>query len=188
MKNFIIKTLAILSLSTIAFSCDREIPEDIHEHDEIEKVVVTIVNKQNTSEVQTITYIGGTQDKHLHLENGETYLVSLDFQVKHDDHYDSMNSEIIEEKNEHFITYEFADANINVTRAADDIVRNDGKKLGLKTEWTVTSLATNGRAVVKLVHAANSVDDKFPTNTNQQGKTTGGETDVNMSLQIHEGH
>ncbi len=163
----------------------NDIPEDIHEHEEIEKVVLTAVNKNNAQDVQTVNYIGGTPDVSLYLLEGETYVVSLDFQVKHDDHYHSVNDEIVEEKDEHFITYEFSGTNIDVVRSTDDEVRTDGNKLGLKTEWLVNSSASLANASIKLVHLPSTVEQNYPSATNQQGRTTGGETDVNMIIKIN---
>ena len=186
MKHLFNVILVIFS-ALVLFSCrkDNEIPEDIHEHEEIEKMVLTATNTVDPSEVHVVNYIGGKADKHLHLTAGAKYTVSLDFQVKHDDHYHSVNDEIIEEKDEHFVTYAFAGADVTVKRAADDIVRSDGKKLGLKTVFTVNSLSHDGTINVKLVHAPSSVEDNFPSADNQLGRTTGGESDVNATIVLH---
>lgn len=178
----------VLFAAILLFSCrndDNDIPEDIHEHEEIEKLVVKVTNKNDATDIQTINYIGGKADAHLHLHQGDTYNVELDFQVKHDDHYHSANDEIIEEKDEHFITYEFAGAAVDVKRSANDVVRTDGKKLGINTEWTVASVTASGNVNIKLVHGPATVEDNYPSATNQQGKTTGGETDVNAIISVH---
>lgn len=188
MKNifkYSLRIFLILFVTSLVFSCrsNDDVPEDIHEHEEIEKLVVKVTNKSDAS-VQTINYIGGAADGHLHLHQGDTYTVELDFQAKHDDHYHSMNSEIIEEKDEHFITFAFAGSTILVKRAADDVVRTDGKRVGLKTEWTVSALG-EGSVNIKLNHGASSVEENYPSADNQQGKTTGGESDVNALIQVH---
>ena len=184
MKN-IFNLILVLFASVFILSCRNsdDIPEDIHEHEEIEKVVLTLT-EQGTANVQTINYIGGTADSNISLENGKTYDVSLDFLHKHDDDYHSMVHEIEEEKDEHFITYEFAGVSANVIRTAEDIVRNDGKKLGLKTQWTVTSATINAKVNIKLFHGASSVNDMHPSAENQLGITTGGEADVNAMFNI----
>lgn len=186
MKNLFKITLVIFAASLL-FSCRNtdEIPEDIHEHEEIEKLVVTAVNKNDATDIQIINYIGGVADGHLHMHAGQVYGIKLDFQVKHDDHYHSVNQEIIDEKDEHFITYAFAGSDVLVKRTANDIVRGDGKKLGLDTEFTINSLSPTGTLVIKLIHTPATVDDNFPSAMNQQGKTTGGETDVNAVISIH---
>lgn len=184
MKNSF-KIIFLLVAALTVFSCrNSEIPEDIHEHNEIEKLTVKLINKDNFADEQIINYISGKADKNLYLEEGKTYLVDLDFGVKHDDHYHSVNDDIIEEKDEHYITFAFGGATVKVIRSSDDTVRTDGKKLGLKTEWTVMT-AGNGAANIKLVHTPATIEENYPAADNQQGRTTGGEADVNASIGIN---
>lgn len=185
MKKFINITLVLL-VSLFIFSCrndDDTIPEDIHEHEEIGKVILTLTNKADASDVQTVNVIGGVPDGHFHFHQGDTYVATLDFQVAHEDHYHS-SEEIVEEKDHHFITYAIAGADINVIRAADDVVRTDGQKLGLKTEWKINSVS-DAAVNIKLVHGPTSVNQNYPSATNQLGQTTGGESDVDITVTGH---
>ncbi len=187
MKKFLNITL-ILFTALLVFSCrndSTDIPEDIHDHEEIEKMVVKLTNVNDATDVQTINYIGGVADQHIHAEAGDVFNVELDFQVKHDNHYDSVNGEIIEEKDEHFITFGFTGANVTVKRAATDIARTDGNKLGLKTQWTVVSSTSTGKVNIKLVHAPTSVSQNSPSADNQLGSTVGGESDVDAIIDLH---
>lgn len=181
----IFNILLVLLSTVLLFSCrnENDIPEDIHEHEEIEKLVVKIVEKNSLAE-QTINYIGGVADKPILLENGKTYSVSLDFQVKHGNEFHSAIDEIEEEKDEHFVTYTFAGADVNILRTADDIIRTDGKKLGLKTEWTVNSAPSSAKVNIRLIHGADSVNDQTPSAANQLGSVTGGESDVDALIDI----
>lgn len=175
----------LLFAAVLLFSCrngNDDIPEDIHEHEEIGQVVVTVTNKADGTE-QVVTVKDGQTADHLHLSQGATYAVEVDFQIKHDDHYHSAD-EIIEEKDMHFVTYKFSGADIKVKRTAEDIVRTDGKKLGLKTEWTVATAAA-GKANIVLVHGATSVNDNSPSADNQLGSTVGGESDVDIMIDFH---
>ncbi|WP_312825922.1 hypothetical protein [Epilithonimonas sp.] len=186
MKKILNITLALLAAFFI-LSCrndDDAVPEDVHEHDEIGKVVLTLTNKADASDVQTVNVISGVADGHLHLHAGDTYTAVLDFQIKHDDHYHS-SDEIEEEKDHHFITFGPANADIVVMRAADDIVRTDGQKLGMKTEWTVNSTQETGKMNIKLIHGPSTVNQNYPSATNQLGQTTGGETDVDITVDAH---
>lgn len=186
MKKFINITLVLL-VSLFIFSCrndDDAVPEDVHEHDEIGKVVLTITNKNDASDVQTVNVISGVADGHLHLHAGDTYITELDFQIKHDDHYDS-TEEIEEEKDHHFITYAIADVDLKILRAANDIVRTDGQRLGLRTEWTVNSALPTGKVNIKLIHGAASANQNYPSASNQLGQTTGGESDVDITIEAH---
>ncbi|WP_419870025.1 hypothetical protein [Chryseobacterium sp. CT-SW4] len=178
--------ILVLFTAVLLSSCrnDNDIPEDIHEHEEIEKVEMKLVDKNDATNEQTISIIGGVATPNLILENGKTYIVSLDFQVKHDDHYHSANAEIEEEKEEHFITYEFSGVDVNILRTADDITREDGTRIGLKTEWKVNSTPSAAKLGLKLIHTPTSVNMNVPSATNQQGSVTGGETDVNALITI----
>lgn len=186
MKKFINITLVFFA-ALLVFSCrsdDDSIPEDVHEHDEIGKVVLKLTNKADAADVQTVSVISGEAVGHLHLTVGSTYLAELDFQIKHDDHYHS-SDEIEEEKDHHFITFGPANADISVLRAVNDIVRTDGQKLGLRTEWTINSTQPTGKMNIKLIHGPATVNQNYPSATNQLGQTTGGETDVDITVDAH---
>lgn len=180
--------ITLLLLATVfILSCrngDDDIPEDIHEHDEIGKVVLTLTNKADAADVQTVNVIGGVADAHLHLHQGDTYVAVLDFQIKHDDHYHS-SDEIEEEKDHHFIVFNPANADIVVMRAANDIVRTDGQKLGLRSEWKINSTQSTGKMNIKLIHGPTSVNQNYPSATNQLGQTVGGESDVDITVDAH---
>jgi hypothetical protein len=91
----------------------------------------------------------------------------------------------MEEKDQHFITFAPANADIVVLRGANDIVRTDGQKLGLKSEWKINSTQTTGKMNVKLIHTPTSVNQNYPSATNQLGQTQGGETDVDITVDVH---
>lgn len=185
MKKFL-NIMLVLFASLLMFSCRNsdDVPEDIHEHEEIEKVVLKLTDKADAADVQTINYIGGAADKALVLAKGKTYSAELDFFTQHNGAYESLLSEIKDEKDQHFVTYEFAGVNVNIIRTASDIVRTDGKKLGIKTEWTVNNAPASAKLNVKLFHAPTSVNDNSPSATNQLGAVTGGEADVNALISI----
>ena len=181
----LINILLVLPLLILALSCrNDDIPEDIHEHEEIEKLVVELINKNNPSDIQKIQYIGGISDKTIELEEGAIYEVSLDFQTRHDDHYHSSNEELLEEREEHYITFEFANAEVAVKRTNAAEARADGNRLGLSTEWKVNSVTGAAKTNIKLVHLPVTIQEAYPSTENQQGKTTGGETDVNAFLNM----
>lgn len=177
----------VLFAALFIFSCrndDDAVPEDVHEHDEIGRVVLKLTNKADAADVQTINVISGVADGHLHLHTGDTYLAELDFQIKHDDHYHS-SEEIIEEKDHHFITFAPANADIVVMRASNDVVRTDGQKLGLKSEWKINSTQSTGKMNIKLIHGPTAVNQNYPSATNQLGQTQGGESDVDITVDAH---
>lgn len=184
MKN-LFNIILVLFTSVLIFSCrGNDVPEDVHDHEEIEKITLTVIDKADANSVQNISYIGGIADKKLDLENGKTYTVKLDFYVKHGEDYENVLEELLHEKDEHFVTYEFGGVSVNLVRTADDITRTDGKRLGLRTEWNVTSAPVNANVNIKLYHLPTSVNQDFPSVTNQQGSATGGEADVNALIGI----
>ncbi len=185
MKKFL-NLMLVLFASLLIFSCrdNNDTPEDINEPEEIAKVVLKLTDKADAANVQTINYIGGKADKDLVLVKGKTYNAELDFFTKSNATYESLLGEITKEKDQHFVTYEFAGVDVNIIRTAADIVRTDGKKLGIKTEWTVNSAPASAKVNVKLIHAPTSVNDNSPSATNQLGVTTGGETDINTLFNI----
>lgn len=181
------KTLKFLASGLLAitlFSCRDTTPhiEDTHDHDEVNKIVLT-VTENGTNNTQTITYqTGSGADRALSLASGKTYTSSVEFFGTHDGKEENMTEDIIEEKDEHFITYSFAGVSINVTRTSEDTERTDKNKLGLKTQWTVTSTpSSTSKVVVGLVHGAKSVN---ATANNGGGAVEGGETDAAAVINI----
>lgn len=184
MKN-LLNIALVLFLSLTIFSCRTDaVPEDVHDHEEIEKITVILIDKANATDVQTVNYIGGVADKTLKLENGKTYTVRLDFYVKHGEDYENALEELLKEKDEHFITYEFAGVQVDLLRTADDMMRVDGKRLGMRAEWAVKSAPANAKVNIKLYHMPQGINDNYPSATNQQGSVTGGEADVNALIDI----
>lgn len=179
-KNIL--SISIISLSTLAASCrNSDIPEDIHEHEEANRVTLT-VTESGTGETQVLTYqTGSGADKDLILKNGKTYNCDVKFLHVEGTHSEDLTEEIIEEKDEHFLEYAFGGVDVTVTRSADDVVRGDQKKLGLKTQWKVTSAPVSARGQIRLVHGAQTVDDAA---NNGGGSHTGGDTDVDVSFNI----
>lgn len=179
------KILATGLLAISLFSCrNNDHPEDTHEHDSIDKVVLTLTENE-TKNTQTVTFKSGNgADKSLVLENGKTYNANLQFFGHHDGKEEDMTEEIAEEKDHHFVQYGFAGVSVNITRTAEDTARKDGKKLGLKTQWKVTAapeMKDTTKVVVELIHEATEVDD---TANSGSGSHKGGEIDAAATFHI----
>lgn len=185
--KFNIQILFSFFLLAFLFSCRHDgVPEDIHEHEEIELVTLTLSETGNETNTQQIKYIGGVADKALTLEIGKTYEASLDFFHGDADHFHSMLEEIIEEKDEHFILFSFAGVDSELQRLGSDAVRSDGEKLGIKTIWKVLEkTGAAARVHIQLSHGASSVQSNYPSSIRQFGQTQGGESDVNMQININ---
>ncbi len=172
---------AIFLLVLTLNSCRRDVPEDIHDHEELSRLALT-VTETGTGNSQTVTFqTGSGADKALVLETGKIYNTSLQLFVLHDGQAEDLTSEIITEKDEHFLQYAFSGFGVNVNRAQDDVVRSDGKKLGLRTQWQIRSAPVNGKVQIKLIHGAAFVDDAA---NDGGGTSTGGETDVDVLFQV----
>ena len=174
MKNIILATISTLFLTV---SCSRDIPEDIHDHEEANRLVVTYSEVGATVENVAEFNIGTGATAPIDLENGKIYNINVRFFHDNED----MTPEIIEEKDEHFMQYLFSNLDVSVERTSEDFVRTDGEKLGLKMKWTINSDPSNSAVNVQLIHGANSVDDAA---NNGAGSSQGGEPDVDVVFLI----
>lgn len=180
-----IRPLGVAALAFVSLTaCKRtaDIPEDTHEHDEIAKVNLILTSLTDPTATQTITWQNGTLNGKLNLRAGQAYTTHLKF---YNSKGTDVTSEIAEkEKEEHFIKYEAGD-NLTLTRNADDAVRANGQKLGLKTTWiTHSSSSASQNLRVILVHAPTSVNMNHPSEQNQLGTTTGGSNDVEITYPL----
>lgn len=177
-------TYILFLLLLVLVGCRLEVPEDVFEHEEINKAQLSVTNS-TTGAIQTVTILNnGMADRELVLENGASYNVNLRFYGNHGGEIEDMTPEVIEEKDEHFLTYAFSGVAVFVTRSVGDPVRTDGKKLGLNTEWKVQSVPQPGAfAEIKLNHSASEVKDTG-AGGDQKGETTGGETDVLLKVSV----
>lgn len=177
-----VKFLAAGLLALSLASCrNNDAPEDIHEHEEANKVVMT-VTETGTTNTQTVTFnVGSATDKALSLSAGKSYDATVKFIHTANGKDEDLTPEIIKEKDEHFIVYQFGNATAKVTRAAD-VVRTDGKKVGINTKWEVTAAPSASKVVMKLVHQPTTLDDAA---NNGGGSYTGGSDDVVMNVNIN---
>lgn len=182
MKN-LVNVLAIGLVGLSIVSCrNNDVPEDIHEHDDPNKVVLT-VSEEGTNNVQTVNYVVGSgADKGITLQAGKIYDAKIQFYNISNGVTTDMTHEIVEEKDEHFIVYQFAGISNSITRTSADVVRKDGNKIGLYTQWNITASAPASKGVIKLIHQPATVDDKA---NDGAGSFTGGETDVNIEFSIN---
>lgn len=178
-----LKFFTAIILFTAVLSCrNNDIPEDIHEHEEVNKITLTIT-ENGTTNTQTVSFQAGTgATAPINLENGKLYSVNVGFFHHHNGVDEDITAEIIEEKDEHFIKYQFGGIQVEVLRTAEDIVRSDQEKIGLKTQWTVNSAPSNAVAIVQLFHGATTVNG---SDNNGAGSTVGGEADVNAQFTVN---
>lgn len=185
MKTFFMKPAALALAGFLVLGCaDRSQPEDVHDHDEIAKVVMTFKNVA-TNATQKVEYIPGTLPSNISLAKDAKYEVSINFYHKHDNNLELMNNEILEEKDEHIIVYQFSGQEVKVQRMDMGDKRTDGNIVGFSTMWTPTStVAANSFAKIRLVHDPASLNMNVPSADNQQGSATGGATDVEVTVNL----
>lgn len=179
MKTFY--TTLIIVLFTTLISCHRADEDlDVTAQEEISNIILLVKDNQ-TGMVQTCNYTANaTQNPNITLENGKNYTVDIVFKNGNED----TTSEIIAAKDEHFLTFQFTDANIQLTRlnGANDL-RSDGNRVGIQTKWDVISLTNpTAKLVLTLNHAAISTSEL--QNNNTFGSTNGGETDAEASYHL----
>lgn len=180
MKN-LIKSIITVLLAFVFTACRHDVPEDIHDHEDLSRIVFTVKDME-TGALQTLTYqTGSGADRTLKLQQGRSYETALRFYGVHNDVVEDITDEIITEKDEHFVEYEFAGTSIEVQRTADDIERTDRKRLGLKTVWKVNAAPVNALVRIAVIHGAASVDD---TARAGGGTHQGGETDAEVKFNI----
>lgn len=184
LKPFALSLATVFALNSCR-SDDHKIPEDVHNHDEVQYLTATIVNKADANDVQVTTFKAEGASKDITLKNGNVYDVTLSLEEPHDDHTHNVTEEIIEEKEDHFFTYRFAEVSVNIKRTDDaNTTRKDGTKIGLKTQWTVNSAPKDGAKVnIKLHHKPASVS-VADANGNEAGSAKGGEEDIDAVYNI----
>ena len=169
----------LLALGVTVSSCRKDDEEhDSNPQEEISNIVLKVTNDANGA-VKTYNYSANSSTMpSISLANGQTYTVETSFMNGTQD----VTAEIRNEKDAHFIIFDMYQNNISLQRL-DQEVRQDGKRVGLKTKWNVQSVAAapGNRISVKLIHAATAVnEDKTGT---AWGSTTGGETDAQANYQ-----
>ena len=171
MKNNI---LYLIFLILFFNSCnDISDAEPVNEEEVISKIVLEITDLSN-NQTQTYYYQQDVDIPYITLNNNTLYKMNVTFW----NYNESINTEIIEERNDHFIVYSQNNLNILLQRTNEDFVRNDGKKLGIFTQIQ-TQNPNNGSLEIRLIHLPETVDD-----ANGFGTVLGGETDVEIAFPV----
>lgn len=189
MKTLSIKKIRILAVafavSALALtSCNRNDEEaDDLPQEELSNVVLVV---KDVATGTSASYDYQLQNKNqtiptLKLEDGHTYDVSVNFM----NGTANSNSEIQQAKDEHFLVYNFPNADISLTRTDDaNSTRTDGTRVGLKTRWKVARAVKNSAAgsqlVLTLFHESKTASETSAVSGNGMvfGMQSGGETDA----------
>jgi len=180
-KN-IVKLLAILFITITVVSCQRDgsAEEDDLPQEELTNIVL-LVTEDGTTNTLTYDYsIGAGGIPTIPLKDGKSYTVVAKFRNGNED----ATQEIIDAKDEHFLIFDFPKSNITVTRLDGNDLRNDGKRVGLRTKWDVVKTVDSPSPLLKLtlIHAPESVNDA--KSGTAWGSVVGGETDAEATYNL----
>lgn len=174
MKNTLIKILLLMTILLVG--CSREdMDDDVLSQEDISNIIL-LVKDDDSGLTQSYNYtMNSAVNPEIHLENGKSYTVSAVFMNGNEDETES----IIEAKDEHFLLFDFQNADIELERIDDqEAIRTDGNGLGLKTKWHViqTKTGQDPKLIVTLIHDAISVSEAQEGSV--YGTIQGGETDA----------
>jgi len=195
-KQIKLQALFIASI-LLMVSCSKDDPEEIHEH-EINKVVLHFTNTADNTDTfkveRELEALNGVADpnheSHIVIAQNSTYSVKAEFYETdededshdHDEGYEEegedITHEIIEEKDVHYIFYEFVGLNhLTITSADDDVIDTNGFKINLNTTWTTTT-EESGDLKLYLIHEPQSKEGSVRNDF-------GGEDDVIAEFEVH---
>ncbi|MDH6250794.1 hypothetical protein M2347_000521 [Chryseobacterium sp. H1D6B] len=180
-KN-IIKLLAVLFITITVVSCQRDgsAEEDDIPQEELTNIVLAVTDIASGTTADYNYSIGAGGQPTIILQDGKSYSVTAKFKNGNED----VTQEIIDAKNEHFLIFDFPKSTINITRQDGNDLRNDGKRVGLKTTWNVVKVVNGAAPFLKLdlIHAPQSVNDA--QNGTAWGSVVGGETDAEATFNL----
>lgn len=181
-KN-IIKLLAVLFITITVVSCQRDgsAQEDDIPQEDLTNIVLLVTEDGTTTTIPYNYSIGAGGTTTIPLKDGKSYTVVTTFKNGNED----ATNEIIQAKNEHFLIFDFPKSNITVERLdGNDLRTTDGKRVGLKTKWTVTKAVDGTSPLLKLtlIHAPQSVNDA--KSGTAWGSVVGGETDAEATYNL----
>ncbi|MCU7615171.1 hypothetical protein N0B16_12045 [Chryseobacterium sp. GMJ5] len=181
-KN-IIRLLTVLLITIAVVSCQRNgsAEEDDLPQEELTNIILLV--KEDVPGAVTIEYnysIGAGGIPTITLTNGKSYIVDAKFRNGNED----ATNEIIDAKDEHFLIFDFPKSTINITRLDGNDLRNDGKRVGLKTKWEVVNGVDSPSPFLKLdlIHSPQSVNEA--KSGTAWGSVTGGETDAEATFYL----
>ncbi len=171
-------SLSIILLTFVACNRGNDFEADDFPQEEITNIILKITDEA-TSMTQSYNYsVGSDIAPSLKLEDGKTYSVNAQFMNGSED----VTGEIDLAKDEHFLIFDFPRSTINLERL--DLPNNNGKKVGLKTRWTVVKAVKDSspKLILTLIHDPQSVNEAL--NGTAWGSVVGGETDSEATYGI----
>ncbi|MFI2743603.1 hypothetical protein ACG2LH_12745 [Zhouia sp. PK063] len=180
-----IKFFIALAFTAVIFSScssDDSNPELVNEEEVITDVTITLTD--NTGNATTYTYTDPSYrtdsyvEPEIVLEKGKTYTASMNFYNNSDpSDPETITDEIKDEKDDHFLQFAFTGIDVSVARSDNDVIDDNGIKIGLITNWTGNATG-EGSSTITLIHQPTTKDDT----TDPKGSHTGGETDAEVTF------
>lgn len=173
-QTFITRSVLAISILALFANCKKD-SEEIHEHETINRVTLTVTASDNTT--TDYTWNEGETIPTINLTADSSYQVSAHFYDATDPtDVEDITPEIVEEADEHLVFFEVASANVSISSASNDIEDSDGVSINLKTVWTTTA-ASSGIVQFHLIHE--------PTNKTASTRGgIGGADDVDLSFPV----
>lgn len=184
MKNLKLLALFITAIAFTSCSDDDDAPEVINEEEVITDVTLTFTNESNEETTYTFTDPQYRDENYVEpvilLNEGEIYQVETNFyNNSNPQDPELITTEVQEERDDHFVTYSFSEASIDLNRTDSEAsTDSNGVQIGLFTEW-ITTETSSGEVMVRLIHQPESKDT-----SDGYGSFTGGETDVEVSFDV----
>ncbi len=181
-KNIFRLLAALLITVTVVTSCQRNgsAEEDDLPQEELTNIVLLVTEDGTTNTISYDYSIGAGGTPTIPLKDGKSYTVQAKFRNGNED----ATQEIIDAKNVHFLIFDFPKSNITVERTDGGDLRNDGKRVGLRTKWTVVKAVDGTAPFLKLtlIHSPQSVNDA--KSGTAWGSVVGGETDAEAKYNL----
>ena len=169
------QTIFALFFVFTAVQCSKDSPDEIHDHETINRVTLTVTRADGTS--TDYTWNEGDNEPTINLGANSTHQVSIAFyDVSDAAEVENITEEVIEEADEHFVFYEVASASLTISAASNDIRDSDGIAININTEWT-TGDASSGVVQAALIHGPTS-------KTGSTRSSLGGGTDVELNFPV----
>lgn len=170
--------IPVLALAVLLTGCEKEDPEEEHDHEIMTDVELIFTNDADSSDVVIASAVDPDGEgieklqikNAINLDTGKTYTLTFGIWNKleddHDDHDDegeNIAEEIEGEDDEHQFFFSFPEGafsnptgNGNIDNASDAINYLDkdanGHNVGLSTSWTTSTDAKSGKFKVILMH------------------------------------
>ena len=169
------QTILALFFVFTAVQCSKDSPDEIHEHETITRVTLTVTGADGTS--TDYTWNEGDNEPNIMLSANTTHRVSISFFDASDaSDVEDITPEIIEEADEHLMFYEITSASLTIAAASNDVQDSDGVDININTEWT-TGDASTGVVRATLIHGPTS-------KTGNTRSSLGGGTDVELDFPV----